>query len=85
MICAQVPRRRFVRAERLLGPCSTDPSSARAVLGPKRADALEVEGRKGESESLGARPSDRLRSGTERAAGVVLGLLGMWLVLDAAL
>ena len=34
---------------------------------------------------LGARLSDRLRSGTERAAGVVLGLLGMWLVFDAAL
>ena len=34
---------------------------------------------------LGARLSSRLRSGTERAAGVVLGLLGMWLVLDAAL
>jgi putative Mn2+ efflux pump MntP len=33
---------------------------------------------------LGARLSNRLRSGTERAAGVVLGLLGMWLVVDAA-
>ena len=34
---------------------------------------------------LGARLSNRLRNGTERAAGMVLGLLGTWLVLDAAL
>ena len=34
---------------------------------------------------LGARLSNRLRNGTERAAGVVLGLLGTWLVLDTAL
>ncbi len=33
---------------------------------------------------VGARLSNRLRNGTERAAGVVLGLLGVWLVLDAA-
>ena len=33
---------------------------------------------------LGARLSNRLRNGTERAAGVVLGLLGTWLVVDAA-
>jgi putative Mn2+ efflux pump MntP len=34
---------------------------------------------------LGARLSSRFRRGAERAAGVVLGLLGSWLVLDAAL
>jgi putative Mn2+ efflux pump MntP len=34
---------------------------------------------------LGARFSSQLRNGTERAAGVVLGFLGTWLVLDAAL
>ena len=34
---------------------------------------------------LGSRLSSRLRQGTERVAGVVLGLLGLWLVLDAAI
>ena len=34
---------------------------------------------------LGARLSNRFRKGAERAAGLVLGLLGSWLVLDAAL
>jgi putative Mn2+ efflux pump MntP len=34
---------------------------------------------------LGARLSSRFRKGAERAAGLVLGLLGSWLVLDAVL
>ena len=34
---------------------------------------------------LGARLSSRFRKGAERGAGVVLGLLGSWLVLEAAL
>ncbi|HML01597.1 MAG TPA: manganese efflux pump [Acidimicrobiales bacterium] len=33
---------------------------------------------------LGVRLSARARHGTERTAGVVLGLLGVWIVLDAA-
>lgn len=33
---------------------------------------------------LGARLSGRFRDGAERAAGVVLGVLGVWLIVDAA-
>jgi putative Mn2+ efflux pump MntP len=34
---------------------------------------------------LGTRHSSRFRKGAERAAGLVLGLLGSWLVLEAAI
>jgi len=32
---------------------------------------------------VGARLSGRFREGTQRAAGGILGLLGIWLILDA--
>src|SRR6516164_11411560 len=33
---------------------------------------------------LGARLSGRFREGAEQAAGIVLGVLGIWLIVDAA-